>query len=167
MEIIYREAAPSDAARLLSYLKDIGAESDNLSFGAEGLPFSVEQEAHFLECVAKSSHSTMLLCLDGETIVGCGSIDGNEKPRFRHRCELGLSVRKSHWGKGIGSELMRRLIAFSKASGMEVISLEVRSDNERAKSLYRKFGFSCIGVFDKFTKIGNACFSADLMNLYL
>lgn len=83
MEIIYREAAPSDAAKLLSYLKDIGSESDNLSFGAE------------------------------------------------------------------------------------VISLEVRSDNERAKALYRKFGFSCIGVFEKFVKIGDACFSADLMNLYL
>lgn len=167
MELSYREARSSDAAQLLSYLKDIGAESDNLSFGAEGLPFSMEQEANFLESVTKSDCSTMLLCLDGETIVACGSIDGNEKPRFRHRCELGLSVRQSYWGKGIGSDLMHRLIAFAKEAGAEVISLEVRSDNERAKALYRKFGFTCIGVFEKFVKIGNVCFSADLMNLYL
>ena len=63
--------------------------------------------------------------------------------------------------------MMRRLIAFAKESGAEVISLEVRSDNERAKALYRKFGFTRYGVYEKFFKLGDAYFSADYMNLYL
>ena len=40
MNIIYREAEPSDAGKFLEYCKRVGAESDNLTFGAEGIPFS-------------------------------------------------------------------------------------------------------------------------------
>lgn len=167
MEIIYRQAQPSDAAQLLSYMKAIGGESDNLTFGADGIPFSVEQEAQFLEKLCNSSHSTILLALDGETIVGNGCIDGNGNPRFRHRRNLAISVRKAYWGNGIGSGLMERLIAFARGTGAEVISLEVRSDNDRAKALYRKFGFTSFGVFRKFFKLGEAYFDADYMNLYL
>ena len=49
MEITYRRARPSDAAALLEYLKRVGGESDNLTFGAEGVPFSVEQEENFIK----------------------------------------------------------------------------------------------------------------------
>ena len=59
------------------------------------------------------------------------------------------------------------MIAFARGTGAEVISLEVRSDNDRAKALYRKFGFTSFGVFRKFFKLGEAYFDADYMNLYL
>lgn len=167
MEITYRAARPSDAAQLLSFLKAVGGESDNLSFGADGVPFCAEQEEHFLENLSKDSRSVMLLALDGETIVANGCIEGYKNLRFRHRCNLAISVRKPYWGNGIGSEMMRRLIAFAKESGAEVISLEVRSDNERAKALYRKFGFTRYGVYEKFFKLGDAYFGADCMNLFL
>ena len=49
MEIQIRRAEASDAAELLDYLKQIGGETDNLTFGAEGLPFTVEAEAAFLK----------------------------------------------------------------------------------------------------------------------
>ena len=167
MEITYRAARPSDAAQLLSFLKAVGGESDNLSFGADGVPFSAEQEERFLESLGSDSRSVMLLALDGETIVANGCIEGYKNLRFRHRCNLAISVRKPYWGNGIGSEMMRRLIAFAKESGAEVISLEVRSDNERAKALYRKFGFTRYGVYEKFFKLGDAYFGADCMNLFL
>ncbi len=167
MEITYRKAAPADAARLLEYLKTIGGESDNLTFGAEGIPFTVEQEERFLASQANSSHTMILLALDGEEIVGNATIDGNVKPRFRHRRNLAISVRKDHWGRGIGSGLMERLIAFARDTGAEVVSLQVRSDNERAKALYRKFGFQFFGTYEKFFKIDGEYFDAEYMNLYL
>ena len=42
-EFVITEAAPKDAGELLEYLKIVGSETDNLSFGAQGLPISVEQ----------------------------------------------------------------------------------------------------------------------------
>ena len=42
------QARPEDAAQLLAYLKRVGSETDNLTFGAEGLPGTAEQEAAYL-----------------------------------------------------------------------------------------------------------------------
>ena len=49
-----RIATPEDAAAILAFCKLAGAETDNLSFGAEGVSFTVEQEQEFLEYAQKS-----------------------------------------------------------------------------------------------------------------
>ena len=166
MDITYREAEPGDARALLDYLKTVGGETDNMSFGAAGISFTVEQEeAHLLKL--KSSHSMSLLALDGGEIVGNAVLNGNTTPRFAHRGSLGITVRKDHWGQGIGTALLERVIAYARESGAEIVSLEVRSDNDRAKALYRKFGFEAFGTYPKFFKIGGQYFDVDFMILHL
>lgn len=167
MEFIYCKAQPGDAAALLDYLKVIGAESGNLSFGAEGFPATIEQEEAFLTNMQDNPNTLMLNALADGIIVGNASISRHNRPRFAHRWDIAISVRKSHWGMGIGTGLMTRLIEFAKHAGAEVISLEVRSDNARAKALYRKFGFETFGTYRKFFKIDDEYFDADYMNLYL
>lgn len=167
MEIIYREAQPSDASALLEYLKTVGGESDNLTFGAEGIPLTAEQEARILENLQKQERSIMMLAFDGNEIVGNAAIEGTRHPRFGHRRNLAITVRKSHWGWGIGSGLMERLIAFCRDTGAEIISLEVRSDNDRAKHLYEKFGFRKFGTCERFFKIDGVYYDADYMTLNL
>lgn len=49
----------------------------------------------------------------------------------------------------------------------EIISLEVRSDNERAIKLYKKFGFEKIGIYKGFFKIDEEYIDFELMNLYM
>lgn len=165
MEFVYRKAQSSDAAALLDYLKVIGGESDNLTFGPEGFPATVEQEEAFL--AGMQENSLMLMALDNGQLVGNASISRYGRARFSHRWSLAVSVRKSHWGMGIGSGLMARLIAYAKEQGAEVIELEVRSDNSRAKTLYRKFGFETFGTYRKFFKIDGTHYDADYMTLYL
>ena len=48
MNIEIRPACPEDAADILELSKIIGNESDNLSYGSDGLPYTVEQEEAFL-----------------------------------------------------------------------------------------------------------------------
>lgn len=36
MSIMIDKATPADAAAIIEYLKQVGAETDNLTFGAEG-----------------------------------------------------------------------------------------------------------------------------------
>jgi ribosomal protein S18 acetylase RimI-like enzyme len=50
-------------------------------------------------------------------------------------------VYNTHRGRGIGKKLMNEIISFSKNSGYCKLSLEVRTDNGNAQSLYRKLGF--------------------------
>ena len=167
MEITYRTAAPSDAAQLLDYLKQVGGETDNLTFGAAGIPFTVEQEAALLERIAVSSDSRFFLALDGDRIVGNACVDGMRNARLRHRRNLAITVLRDYWGRGIGTGLMERMLDFCRESGAELASLEVRSDNERAKALYRKFGFVSFGTFPKFFKIDGEFFDVDCMTLEL
>lgn len=47
--VIVERAHPEDAAELLEFTKTIGAQTDNLTYGAEGIRASVEQEADFLK----------------------------------------------------------------------------------------------------------------------
>lgn len=165
MSILYRAAAPSDASRLLEYLKAVGGETDNLSFGPEGIHFSLEQEEALLTRLEQSPHSRFFLALDGDTIVGNACVDGSGNPRFRHRRKLAITVLRAYWGRGIGSALMQEMIAFARESGTELLSLEVRSDNARAKALYRKFGFRPFGTFPKYFKIGGQYYDVDCMTL--
>lgn len=168
MNIIYREAEPSDAGKLLEYCKRVGGESDNLTFGQEGLPFSISQEADYIRRFAGNPNNVMIVAFDEGELVGNGAVSTvSDRERFAHRREIAISVRKDYWGKGIGSQIMKLLIDFSKKNGTEVLGLEVRSDNERAIALYKKFGFEKIGTYKKFMKIGSEYADADYMNLYL
>ena len=168
MNIIYREAEPSDAGKFLEYSKIVGSETDNLTFGAEGLPLTISQEADFIRKFAGNPGSIMIVAFDEGELIGTGAVSVvSGKPRFAHRREIAISVRKDYWGKGIGTGIMNVLMDFAKKSGAEVIELEVRSDNEAAISLYKKFGFEKIGTNEKFFKINGEFFAADYMNLYL
>ncbi len=168
INMIYREAEPSDAGKVLEYLKRVGGESDNLTFGEEGLPFSISQEADYIRKIAGSHDELMLLGFDEGELVACGSASViDRRIRFIHRKSLALSVRKDYWGKGIGSKIMEIIIDFSKKSGAETLELEVRSDNKRGIALYEKFGFKKIGTNERFMKIDEEYISVDYMTLNL
>lgn len=117
------------------------------------------------EWTEKSPCSRFFLALDGDRIVGNACVNGSGNPRFRHRRSLALTVLRDYWGKGIGTALMEQMIAFARETGAELLSLEVRSDNQRAKVLYRKFGFTTFGTFPKYYKIGGQYYDVDCMTL--
>ena len=166
MDIRMEKAAPSDAAILLEYLKQVGGETDNLTFGSEGMPFSVEVEAEFISGMENSTDNVMLLAKSDEKIVGCASL--NRLPRrMKHRGDFAISVAKDYWNRGIGSQLLENIIAFARENDFEIIDLQVRSDNKSAIHLYEKYGFKKIGEHSAFFKIGDENISFDIMCLEL
>ena len=63
---------------------------------------------------------------------------------------MNIVVRKKYRKKGIGKELLEKLISFSKEKNFELINLEVNSKNEPAINLYKKFGFKEVGLRKKY-----------------
>ena len=166
MDVSIKKAAPSDAAMLLEYLKQVGGESDNLTFGLEGMPFSVEAEAEFISSMENSIDDIMLLAKSGEKIVGCASLSRLPR-RMKHRGDFAISVAKEYWNKGIGSQLLSNIIAFAKGNNFEIIDLQVRSDNKSAIHLYEKYGFKKIGEHPAFFKMDDENILFDIMCLKL
>ncbi len=56
-----------------------------------------------------------------------------------------LAVRASHQGQGIGKQLIEAVAVKARESGHCKLTLEVRSDNRNAKSLYERMGFTGAG----------------------
>ncbi|MCI9074812.1 MAG: GNAT family N-acetyltransferase [Dorea sp.] len=165
-DIIIRETLPEDAEKIIEYIKKVGGETDNLTFGKEGLPITLEQEREYLQQMRESRHSVHYsVWKDGEMI---GDASLKELPRrMSHRADMGLSVVKAEWNKGIGSRLLDKMIEYARQNEIEIINLEVRSDNTGAIHLYEKYGFKHIGTMPAFFKIGNSYFDFEVMYLDL
>lgn len=164
MSFTIQRAEAADADALLQYLKQVGAETDNLTFGPEGVPYSPEEEATYLAAIAHSCDDIMLLAKEDGKIVGTASLSRLPR-RMAHRGDLSVTVRKSHWNRGIGSQLLQAIFAFAADNGFTIIDLQVRSDNLRAIGLYRKFGFETIGSHPAFFQIDGEPVAFDYMFL--
>lgn len=163
--IIIREATPADAAACMEHSRRVGSETDNLSFGADGFPISLEGEKEYIKMMHEAPRSVLYVAIKDGEVVGTVSLNGLPR-RMSHRVELGITVLMSEWGKDLGSRLMETVIDFAEKSGIEIIELAVRSDNERAIRLYKKHGFESIGVYKSYFKIDEKYVDFKLMNLY-
>lgn len=167
MDIIIDFICLDDAKELVEYMDIIGAQSDNLSFGAEGSGFTAEQEREFLKNFLSNEKNAMFVARHNNKIVGHIGLTAFGK-RFSHRATIGVSVLKDYWGYGIATRLIKQTIDFAKNTAkLDLISLEVRTDNNRAVELYERFGFRKIGVFEKFFKINDEFFDSYIMILEL
>ncbi|MBR5539116.1 MAG: GNAT family N-acetyltransferase [Clostridia bacterium] len=148
---IISKAKAKDADELIEYFKKVGGETDNLSFGSEGLPFTVQEEAEYLLHLENSKDGIMLLAKDNGKIVGNASLSRFPR-RMSHRGEISVTVLKDYWNRGIGGQLLGKIIEFAKANAFDIIDLQVRNDNLSAIHLYEKFGFKTIGTHPSFFK---------------
>lgn len=171
--IVIRLATPQDAAALVAYSNGVGGESDNLTFGKDEFRFNVEQEEAYLREVAAQPTSGFFVAehrkeadAAGE-IVAVGSFAGASKKRLAHAAELGMTVRKSHWGQGVGEALLRGLIANAKQKGLSILDLQVRTDNAAAIRLYQRCGFRITGLLPRFLRVEGKDYDAYYMVLEL
>lgn len=161
-----RKPEEQDAKSILSYLNQVGGESDNLLFGEDEFPLTVEQETSYLKSLEGRSGTLMLLGLLDSEIVSVAQISSLSRKRIAHNAEIALSVKKAHWQKGIGLSMMEELLAFARYTGtIRTVSLGVKADNETAIRLYEKLGFEKIGVHKDYFLIRGEYFDELLMDL--
>lgn len=79
---------------------------------------------------------------EGEKIISYGFLIVRKRYDKRYfSAELGIVVADDYQGKGIGTEMIKHLIKKARSEKIKEIFLTTRVDNEKARSLYRKFGF--------------------------
>jgi len=80
---------------------------------------------------------------DNGVIAGYGGLLGQ---RGGQADVLTLAVAAHRWGEGIGTAVLDGLLTEAARRGCTEIFLEVRVDNDRAQRLYRRHGFTDIGI---------------------
>jgi putative acetyltransferase len=99
-------------------------------------------------CAPGKEDIVLVVEADGEA-VGCAGLHPVAKsPRRRHVMELGINVDPAWQCRGVGTLLMQSLCDLAdRWLGLLRLELCVYTDNHRAQSLYRRFGFVEEGVF--------------------
>ena len=164
---IIREAVPDDAEKMISYLNQVGGESDNLFHGENGFVVPLEGVKRKLAMSKDSENSIVLIALENEQIIARAELQGYFQERIRHRAKFSISVRKDHWNLGIGTEMIKRIVGQAKEMQIRIIELEVISDNARGINLYHKMGFVDIGIYKDYFNVNGMFKDAVVMQILL
>jgi ribosomal protein S18 acetylase RimI-like enzyme len=105
-----------------------------------------EQEQEILREYNESDNSLFLVSELNQRIIALLNCDGGKRKANRHCATLGMSVLKQYRNIGIGSQLLKRAIAWGRRKGiLKKIELSVYSSNKNAISFYLKHGFEFEG----------------------
>lgn len=148
MEAVIREADPSDAEGVIAYLKELSEEPNvGILFWPGEFDPPVEDERRFIQSHKDSDSSILLVVEAGGRIVGVANCTSGERKAVRHNAVIGITLHRDWRDKGLGTQMMHRLIQFARDTGtLTRIELEVFACNARAIHLYEKLGFEHEGV---------------------
>ncbi|MGL5714411.1 MAG: GNAT family N-acetyltransferase [Paraclostridium sp.] len=167
-KVVIRKAVKDDAQDMIDYLNKIGGESDFLTFGENQFKITLEVERDYIVNANISDNSIVVVATINDKIVSIGSINSTKKERTKHNGVLGISIRKSFWGIGLGSVIMEYLISWANSNGItKRIELLVREDNDRAIKLYEKYGFDREGLLKWDMCVDNVYYNTIMMALYI
>lgn len=161
-EILLRSAKPEDASFMADYLKKVSGETRFLSKEADEVNITLEQEISFIEKMSKPRNMLIIAFVDGEYAGNCSFDTKGESRRNAHRAGFGIALFQKYTGFGLGRVLMERAVSRAKKLGYEQMELTVVGNNERAKKLYKSFGFEEYGRLPYANKYDDGTFSDDI-----
>ena len=167
--LILRDPTLDDAQEMVDYLKIVGSETDFLladENGIEGL--TLQGEIDWITGTLSAANTKMFVgTIDGEIVLVC-DVRAAGRPRIAHVGGVAISIKRAYWRLGIGSIAMQAMVDFAKSTNfLRTLSLEVREGNERAISLYKRFGFVEIGRHKAKINVRGTYYDEILMDLDL
>jgi ribosomal protein S18 acetylase RimI-like enzyme len=90
----------------------------------------------------------------GNGIIGHVDLRAHPQPYSEHRCLLGMGVKLSHRGHGLGAALLAYTYSWAmENTALEWIDLQVLSTNRAAIRLYVRAGFVKVGEVEEMFKL--------------
>ncbi len=140
---VLRPTGPELAEDMIAYMKETAAETEYLLRYPDEVTYTPEAEREILARMLDDPASVMMAAVVGGKVAGNASISGiGAKRKIRHRCSLAIVLYRDYWDLGIGQAMIGYLAELAKEIGYTQMDLEVAAENERAKALYRKCGFT-------------------------
>ena len=132
-----RALAEADLEPALDLFEEVVAEGRWL---ANEPPVDRREVAARWRDLIRTGEGTILIAEDGGPPAGVAAMVGLASP------ELGMLVRSTRRGQGVGDALVRACVAWAEGRGAREVVLHVFPHNTAAIALYRKHGFQDRGV---------------------
>ena len=168
-ECILRNPNREDAQAILQHMIITSGETENMLRYPDEITMSEAEEQDYLDMVESSSDAILISAVvDGKIVANAGFNPVSKLEKCKHRAEFGISTQREYWGQGIGSQIMAAILEMARQAGYEQMELDVVSDNQRAITLYEKFGFQIYGINEKANHCHDGHYQAlHLMSLHL
>ena len=166
--ITYRAPRPEEAEAIVAFYNAVGGETSYLSFEKDEYPLDVPAQKQAILALEGDPINAMVLAMAGGEIAGIATISSSHKIKSRHNGELGIVVAGKYQGRGIGTELIRRLVDWARGNGVTTkLSLRTRADNVAAVQLYLRLGFTFEGCLKGDTLLNGQYYDTYWMGMML
>ena len=84
----------------------------------------------------------------GDAVVGWASLNQfNPRPAYDHVADFSVYLERGWRGRGIGRQLLDRLVELARGIGFHKMVLSALATNDAGIALYSRAGFSRVGVY--------------------
>lgn len=106
---------------------------------------------------------------EGDELIGIATFVRATAQKEKHKAHIyGVYVTSPHRGRGVGRELIAGILSNAeKDPSLEQILLSVATGQEKARRLYRQFGFEIYGTEPRALKVDSEYVDEDHMVLWL
>ncbi len=139
---VVRLAKLEDAAGLIDFLQAVSDESEFLVSLSHEFDMTEDEERKWIQEYTEDSGKIAIVAEAAGRLIGCLSFANGRRQRLSHRGDVGMSVRGSFRGNGVGTALLGSFLSWAESHPLiEKVGLGVFCDNLPAIGLYKKFGF--------------------------
>lgn len=153
-QVVIRQAKVTDAQNLLSTFKTYIPQSEFIpKLESEIKLRTLEQQEKWIRNLISAKNSILLVAEIDNEIVGNVDLTGSSRKVMEHTAVVGMGMLKDWRNTGLGTAMLTQAIRWAKENPvLELVWLQVYTDNVLGMSLYKKLGFVDNGVVKNFFK---------------
>lgn len=164
--VVIRQAELSDAENLLNCIKTYIPTSNYIPKLESEFKLNVDQEKEWINSFLINDNSLLLVAEYEGKIIGNIDLTGSLRKIMEHTAVIGMGMFQEWQNIGLGTALLSATIEWAKSNPiLELIWLQVYTENEPGLNLYRKMGFVENGIIQNFFKQDNKYFHNLTMTL--
>ncbi len=139
--VTLRPAASADAAGIISTLKSPAEERSYVLM--EHFGFSTAAESNYIEVMNSEKNLLLVAIQSGEVIgiLGAFQASGGCRPETSGCLEIGLHIKDTFRGLGIGSRMLSYAIEWAREHGFKRLQACIFTTNMASLSVFKKCGF--------------------------
>lgn len=151
--VVIREAEIIDSKNILRAIRTYLPQSNFIPKLEQELMMTDPQAEEWVAKFAEQANSLLLIAEYNGEIIANIDLTGSGRKIMAHTAMIGMGIIEGWRNCGLGTELLQAVIHWARQSTvLELLWLQVYTENEIALAIYRKMGFVDAGLIKDFFK---------------